>query len=71
MEPVTMPKKKVKPVKKKSRLPVAVTIKGSEEWKAWLEEGAEFCLTDVSKLMDVAVANYLKSQGFEKPRPKR
>jgi hypothetical protein len=26
---------------------------------------------DVSKLVDIATAQYLKAQGFEEPRPKR
>jgi len=48
-----------------------MNIRGSLEWRQWLERGAEHCLTDVSKLVDVAVSQYLKAQGFEEPRPKR
>jgi len=53
------------------RLPVALTVKGSPEWKEWIEEGAKFCLTDVSKLVDIAVTRYLKEQGFTNTRPER
>jgi hypothetical protein len=53
------------------RQPTAITIRGSKEWREWLERGAEHCLTDVSKLVDVAVSQYLKAQGFDETRPKR
>jgi hypothetical protein len=64
------PKKKPGPVPT-GRLPVALTVKGSPEWKEWIEAGAKFCLTDVSKLVDIAVTKYLREQGFDKPRPDR
>lgn len=51
--------------------PTAVTIRGSLEWRDWLERGAEHCMLDVSKLVDIAVTQYLKDQGFEESRPKR
>ena len=54
-----------------ARQPTAITIRGSIAWREWLERGAEHCLTDVSKLVDVAVTQYLKAQGFDEPRPKR
>jgi hypothetical protein len=53
------------------RLPVALTVKGTPEWKEWIEAGAKFCLTDVSKLVDIAVTRYLRDQGFDVPRPER
>ncbi len=53
------------------RQPTAVTIRGSKEWREWLDRGANHCMTDVAKLIDVSVAHYLKSQGFEEQRPKR
>ncbi len=66
------PKKTPKGVSKPSqRQPTAVTIRGSKEWRDWLERGAEHCLTDVAKLVDISVSQYLKAQGFEEPRPKR
>jgi hypothetical protein len=37
----------------------------------WLEREADYCMFDVSKLVDIATAQYLKVQGFEEPRPKR
>jgi hypothetical protein len=53
------------------RQPTAVTIRGSKEWREWLDRGADHCLTDVAKLIDVSVTRYLQAQGFEEPRPKR
>lgn len=50
---------------------IMLTIRGSKEWRAWLERGANHCRIDSSKLVDIAVARYLKSQGFEEPPPKR
>lgn len=43
----------------------------SDEWIAWVKKGAEFCCTDVSKLVDAALTSYLKAQGYPDPRPKR
>jgi hypothetical protein len=54
-----------------NRQPTAVTIRGSKEWRAWVERGAKYCRTDSSKLFDVAVAQYLKAQGFDEPPPER
>lgn len=57
--------------KKTVRRPVAVTIKGDEKWKAWLEEAAAHCRMSVSSLVDVAVTQYAKGQGFDKKPPER
>ncbi len=51
--------------------PTALTIKGRVEWREWVERGAEFCRTDVAKLVDAALVEYLKQKGFEEPAPKR
>lgn len=48
-----------------------LSVQASEAWIAWVEEGADFCRTDVSKLVDAALAAYLRSQGFDKAPPKR
>jgi hypothetical protein len=50
---------------------IAVTLRGSQEWKAWIEAGARFCRTDVAKLLDSAVVDYLKARGFDQPAPER
>lgn len=53
------------------RQPTAITVRGSKEWRAWVEKGAKHCLTDTSKLVDAAITKYLKEQGFSDPRPER
>jgi hypothetical protein len=70
MSSATMPKpRKTQP--DPNRKPVAVTIKGTEEWKAWLEEAAGHCRLSVSALIDHAVTRYVKAEGFSKKPPER
>jgi hypothetical protein len=65
-----MAKAKPKAVGENPR-PTAVTIKGRPEWRAWVDRGAEYCRTDVAKLVDAALVEYLKQRGFDEPAPKR
>jgi hypothetical protein len=51
--------------------PTALTIKGRPEWRDWVDRGAEYCRTDVAKLVDAALVDYLKQRGFDEPAPKR
>lgn len=51
--------------------PTALTIRGSLDWRGWLERGADHCRTDVAKLVDAAVIEYLRGRGFEEMPPKR
>ena len=44
--------------------PTALTVRGGEEWRKWLERGADHCRTDVAKLVDAAVVEYLKVRGL-------
>ncbi len=71
MEAVMAKKKATKAAQPSIRQPTAVTIRGSKEWREWLERGAVHCRTDTSKLIDIAVAHYLRAQGFDEPPPKR
>jgi hypothetical protein len=70
METATVGRKRLNPPDP-NRRPVAVTIKGNEEWKAWLEEAAAHCRLSVSALVDLAVARYVKAEGFSKKPPGR
>jgi hypothetical protein len=36
-----------------------------------VERGADFCRTDVAKLVDAALVEYLKQRGFDEPAPRR
>jgi hypothetical protein len=69
-KPVGRPKKKglrpgEEPVYK------AIGVRARVEWIRWLEEAAEFCRLDTSKLVDLAVAAYAAQQGFPKKPPPR
>jgi hypothetical protein len=48
-----------------------IAVRATVDWVEWVEKGAEHCRTDVSKLIDAALASYLKGQGFTDPPPKR
>jgi hypothetical protein len=48
-----------------------IVVQAMDEWIAWVERGAEFCRTDVSKLVDSALIDYLRARGFEEKPPKR
>lgn len=50
---------------------IAITIKGSPAWKEWVDRGAAFCRTDVAKMVDAALVDYLKARGFNEPAPDR
>lgn len=66
----TMGRKKTDPPDSPRRQ-VAVTIKGNEEWKEWLEGAASHCRLTVSALVDLAVTRYVKEEGYETPPPPR
>ena len=51
--------------------PTALTIKGTPEWRKWVDRGADHCRTDVAKLVDAALIEYLKVKGFVEAPPKR
>jgi hypothetical protein len=48
-----------------------VTLKGSVERKAWLEELASFDRSSVAGVIDRALAHYGKAIGFNKDAPSR
>jgi hypothetical protein len=68
--PKTMGRKKSDPPDMPPRQS-AFTIKGTAEWKAWVERAADHCRDSVSSLFDKAVADYVKAHGFEEPPPRR
>lgn len=51
--------------------PRTIGVRASGEWADWLERAAKHCRTDVAKLIDNAVADYVKSRGFEELPPER
>jgi hypothetical protein len=54
-----------------SEKPTALTIKGTLEWRDWVDRGARHCRTDVAKLVDAALLEYLKARGFTEEAPER
>jgi hypothetical protein len=48
-----------------------LTIKGTDEWREWLEGLSEHLRTPTSTIVDHALVRYAKEVGYEKPAPKR
>ena len=46
-------------------------VKGTREWKAWLDRACVHCRMNSSVLADVAITEYVKAHGFEEPPPPR
>lgn len=78
METATMARERAKtpgkaPAKRgrSGEKPTAITIKGNPEWRDWVDRGARHCRTDVAKLVDAAVVDYLRARGFTEEAPAR
>jgi hypothetical protein len=61
--------------RRKSARPEPVTkqvgIRASLDWADWLDRAATHCRTDVAKLIDAAVIDYVRQRGFDEPAPPR
>lgn len=57
--------------KRKAIPRVMVTIRGTEAWRAWLGELAEFLRSRPTDVIDQALIKYAKEMGFDKEAPKR
>lgn len=51
--------------------PTAATIKGTPEWRAWVDEAATHCRETIASFFDKAAVEYAKDKGFTKPPPPR
>ncbi len=51
--------------------PLAIQVRGSAEWKAWLERLAAFDRATVADVADRAIARYAREIGFPEPPPER
>ncbi len=81
MEAATMAKKKTTAPKAKARAKgrppepaprrTVLTIKGTDEWRGWLEELSRFLRTPTSTIVDHALVRYAKEVGFEREAPER
>jgi hypothetical protein len=50
--------------------PNAITIRGSAEWKAWLEAFAAKMRSKLTAIMDLALARLAVQEGFEEQPPR-
>jgi hypothetical protein len=66
-EPTVMAKKRAEPEIPKTLF----AIKGVESWYAWLKGFAEFRGIGVMGLIDEALRDHAKREGFPRPMPKR
>jgi hypothetical protein len=48
-----------------------IAVQASAAWVEWVERGAKHCRTDISKLIDASLADYLKARDFPEPPPER
>ena len=60
-----------KPVESWKRKPMAIQMRGSDEWRAWVERGAAHIGLKTPTLVDQAVRLYLRENGFTEPPPER
>lgn len=65
------PKRRPKNVGESKRKDMVLALKGSPEWKDWVDALAEHCRTDLSKLVDRALVDLAKSEGFDPKPPQR
>lgn len=74
MPPATTmpPPKKRKPGRPKAglRRETVLGLKGTPEWKTWLEEFAGHCRLSMADTIDQALAEHAEGKGF-RPPPKR
>jgi hypothetical protein len=58
--------------KKRAKVPkeMVVGIRGSAEWKEWIDAFAEHCRLNKVDIIDLALVDYARKMGFREP-PKR
>lgn len=67
----TQPTSRPKANPESERKPMALQMRGSEEWKAWLEELAAFDDRTTTSLGERALHRYAAEIGFPKKPPAR
>jgi hypothetical protein len=72
MEAAVMARKVAKPkVSQAKTSTIAVTLRGSPEWKTWLEALAKKDRSNVATVIDKALVRYAVNIGFEQEAPER
>jgi hypothetical protein len=65
-------KKTARPATKTSKAEgIAVVVRGSPEWKAWVLALAKHARLDVAKVIDRALIDFAAKEGFEVEAPER
>lgn len=59
------------PARSATDKPTAITVKGTAEWREWVNRGAKHCRTEVAKVVDAALVDYFKGRGFTEEAPER
>lgn len=70
--PMTEPERKRsgRPKRKGPARETVVSLKGSAEWKAWLDEFASHCRLGLADTIEQSLLSYAQSRKFDEP-PKR
>ena len=74
MERPPMPKKrttKPAPAASPELKTTVISLKGSNEWRDWVTRMAKFFRTDTAKLVDAALIEYGRKNGFTEEAPER
>lgn len=53
------------------RRPLVLTMRGTEEWKAWLDRLAKHCRMKTAVCVDQALMEFAKLRGFDEVPPER
>lgn len=48
-----------------------LTVRGTPDWLAWVNELAAHCRSNAAATVDQALVEYARARGFEKPPPPR
>jgi len=56
---------------KKPTGPKTIGVRSTPEWADWIDRAARHCRTDIAKLIDASVAEYVKARGFSESPPER
>lgn len=51
--------------------PKTIGVRATGEWAEWIERAARHCRTDIAKLIDAAVVDYVRARGFDEAPPER
>jgi hypothetical protein len=54
-----------------AKKPLILNLRGSEEFKAWVQELASFDRQSMSSLVERALVHYGRAAGFKKEAPER